>query len=269
MSRIRTIKPEFWEDEGNGRLSPLARLLFIATFNMADDEGRLRWTPAYLKASAFMYDEGIDVAALMRELEAGPIRAYDASGERLAVIVNFRKHQVINKPSASKLRTPPELLSEDSGNPTVAFREDSRPEGNGRERKGAGHARANPPADDEPKATAPSVAPLPASKPQPAQHVSAGDGVGSSATTCPKCHTTTIRQQRRKADGAPFVSCPDRRCNWTEDGTLADYLNRPKLRQRESLPEPPIPTRPIPEVELSPELQAKVAALGVHMGMWQ
>jgi hypothetical protein len=42
MSRIRTIKPEFWEDEGNGRLSALARLLFIATFNMADDEGRLR-----------------------------------------------------------------------------------------------------------------------------------------------------------------------------------------------------------------------------------
>jgi hypothetical protein len=54
MARIRTIKPEFWEDDVIGSLSRDARLLFIATLNLADDEGLLRWSAAYLKASAFM-----------------------------------------------------------------------------------------------------------------------------------------------------------------------------------------------------------------------
>jgi hypothetical protein len=60
-----------------------------------------------------MYDNDIDVKPLMAELEAGPIQAYDAGGERLAVITNFLKHQVINKPTASKLRPPSGTLPED------------------------------------------------------------------------------------------------------------------------------------------------------------
>ncbi len=35
MPRIRTVKPEFWEDELLGVMPRDARLLFIATFNMA------------------------------------------------------------------------------------------------------------------------------------------------------------------------------------------------------------------------------------------
>jgi hypothetical protein len=177
MARIRTIKPEFWEDVGNSKLSPLARLLFIATFNMADDEGRLRWNAPYLKASAFMYDEDIDVAALMVELEAGPISVYDAGGERLAVIVNFGRHQVINKSTPSKFPSPPreiKLTNQDSnlnnldstewggtrpgsgrpknqdrhdsssenqdyGRTTGVLPEDSHTEGNGREIEGKGN----------------------------------------------------------------------------------------------------------------------------------
>ena len=34
MPRIRTIKPEFWEDDVIGRLSRDDRLLFIATWTM-------------------------------------------------------------------------------------------------------------------------------------------------------------------------------------------------------------------------------------------
>ena len=114
MPRIRTVKPEFWEDELLGVMPRDARLLFIATFNMADDEGILRWTPAYIKAQAFMYDDDLtigDVGKLMQCLtDTGLIFPYigGAARQQMAVVVNFRKHQRINRPQKSKL--PPPLL---------------------------------------------------------------------------------------------------------------------------------------------------------------
>ena len=45
MPRIRTIKPEFWTDEKVGECSIPARLLFIATWNIADDRGNLERKP--------------------------------------------------------------------------------------------------------------------------------------------------------------------------------------------------------------------------------
>jgi len=112
MPRIRTVKPEFWEDEVVGLLPRDARLLFISTFNMADDEGLLRWTPAYIKASAFMYDDDLTlkhVEALMDTLaDAGLLFPYigGVARQQMAVVVNFRKHQKINRPQKSKLPPP-------------------------------------------------------------------------------------------------------------------------------------------------------------------
>lgn len=107
--RIRTIKPEFWEDEVIGALSLGARLLFVATWNMADDEGLLRWTPEYVRATAFVYDESTNAKKLMTELvDAGLILPY-AGGrtqQSLAWIPNFHKHQRINRPQPSKLPAP-------------------------------------------------------------------------------------------------------------------------------------------------------------------
>ncbi|MFD5940223.1 HNH endonuclease [Streptomyces griseus] len=112
MPRIRTVKPEFWEDELLGVLPRDARLLFIATFNMADDEGILRWTPAYIKAQAFMYDDDLtlkDVDQLMRCLtDTGLLFPYvgGVAKQQMAVVVNFRKHQRINRPQKGKLPPP-------------------------------------------------------------------------------------------------------------------------------------------------------------------
>ena len=112
MPRIRTVKPEFWEDELLGVMPRDARLLFIATFNMADDEGILRWTPAYIKAQAFMYDDDLsigDVGKLMQCLaDAGLVFPYigGVARQQMAVVVNFRKHQKINRPQKSKLPPP-------------------------------------------------------------------------------------------------------------------------------------------------------------------
>ena len=112
MPRIRTVKPEFWEDELLGVMPRDARLLFIATFNMADDEGILRWTPAYIKAQAFMYDDDLtlsEVGKLMQCLaDTGLVFPFIAgvARQQMALVVNFRKHQRINRPQKSKLPPP-------------------------------------------------------------------------------------------------------------------------------------------------------------------
>lgn len=124
MARIRTIKPEFWEDEIPQRLSREARLLFIATWNLADDAGRLRWSPAYLKAGAFSYDDDISqeqVSQFMSELEqCGLVVAYESRGKQpFAYVVNFNDQQKISHPTPSRLPEPPNVprgtLRNDSG----------------------------------------------------------------------------------------------------------------------------------------------------------
>lgn len=121
MARIRTIKPEFWDDEKIGDISRDARLLFIASWNNADDEGLVRWSPEHLKSVAFRYDDDIDalrVREIMAELTScSLVFAYQAgtSRQRIGYIINFRKHQRINRANPGKL-TPPSLA-----NPQVAL----------------------------------------------------------------------------------------------------------------------------------------------------
>ncbi len=113
MSRIRTIKPEFWQDVTVGSLSREARLLLLATLNVADDEGLLRWNASLLRATAFIYDDDIkdrDVAKSMDDLvEAGFVLPYSGgrNGEKFAWIVKFHSHQALNRPQASKHPAPP------------------------------------------------------------------------------------------------------------------------------------------------------------------
>jgi hypothetical protein len=115
MARIRTIKPDFWEDELVAALSRDARLLFIATWNLADDEGRLRWAAPYIKSKVFPYDDDLDspaVAELMGELErTGRVRAYMVDSgtimQAFAFVVNFPRHQRINRAQDSSLPAPP------------------------------------------------------------------------------------------------------------------------------------------------------------------
>jgi HNH endonuclease len=113
VARIRTIKPEFWEDEGVAALSRDARLLWIATWNHADDEGILRWSPDYIKAQVFPYDADLTVAKvakLMTEVVEGDFVYPYRSGrvhQQLALIIRFRKHQRINRPQEGRLPGPP------------------------------------------------------------------------------------------------------------------------------------------------------------------
>jgi hypothetical protein len=94
MARIRTIKPEFFRSEDIGDLTPLARLLFIGLWTMADRDGRLLDRPRRISADIFPYDEDFDCETLLGELDAGDlIHRYEAGGQRCIQIQNFAKHQ--------------------------------------------------------------------------------------------------------------------------------------------------------------------------------
>lgn len=148
--RIRTIKPEFWDSESVGALSFGARLLFIATWNLADDEGRLRWNCNLLNGHAFTYDNvpTEQVQKWMNELVDGDFVVSFEAGDKVkstyAVIVNWNRHQKIDRPQPSKLPAPPpELLrslkrmANNSTNDSVSNSTNhSLLEGKGRERKG-------------------------------------------------------------------------------------------------------------------------------------
>lgn len=111
MARNRMIKPEFWEDEIIGTLTFGARLLFIGMWNIADDEGLLRYNSAYIKSSIFIYDD-IPLSEVEKYMEeaitAKLIFPYTGGvlNQRYCYIINFRKHQKIDKPQPSKLPAP-------------------------------------------------------------------------------------------------------------------------------------------------------------------
>lgn len=102
MARIRTIKPEFWTDEKVARCSMVARLLFIGTWNVADDFGGLDRSPYQLKAQIFPYDT-IDCEPLIQELLGqGLLIEYESGGKKYLHIAGFRKHQRNEKPAAPR-----------------------------------------------------------------------------------------------------------------------------------------------------------------------
>lgn len=109
MARIRTIKPEFWEDEGIGNCSPQARLLFLGLISHADDEGRMRGGLRLLRRLVFAYDD-VDVEDIENWLgELERIRAivrYEVDAQCYLLVRNWTKHQRVEKPKPSALPGP-------------------------------------------------------------------------------------------------------------------------------------------------------------------
>lgn len=101
MARIRTIKPEFWEDEKIGRLPIPCRLFFIGCWNFADDFGCVKGNAALLKSQLFPYDEGLRISEIKKWIDA----LVDArmlipiihNEESYYYIRTFRSHQVLDK----------------------------------------------------------------------------------------------------------------------------------------------------------------------------
>lgn len=102
MARIRTIKPEFWEDEKLAKLPVYARLLFIGTWNFADDNGALLANPVLMKSHIFPYEDiGISTISEWIDMlvENGMLIRTTYNGKDYLVIRKFLIHQKINRKS--------------------------------------------------------------------------------------------------------------------------------------------------------------------------
>lgn len=110
--RIRTIKPEWLEDETLGRAGDVARVLSVALILMADDHGRGRAAEEYVASQAWPYAHSESLAKAREGLASlsamGFIKLYMVGGQRYFAIVNWSKHQRVDKPSKPRIPSPPE-----------------------------------------------------------------------------------------------------------------------------------------------------------------
>jgi len=119
--RIRTVKPEWLEDEDILRAGSDARVLSVALILLADDYGRGRCIPEALAHQVFPFDQ--EPSRVFRESLARLsamhfVRLYEVRGQRYFEIRNWTKHQRVDKPGKPRV-PPPEsndsYVLEDSG----------------------------------------------------------------------------------------------------------------------------------------------------------
>ena len=110
MARKRFLTPDIWSDAFFVKLTAQERLLFIGMITLADDEGRLRATPSYLKGEIFPEDRLPEVrvkeirdriAALNRS-----VQLYKVDGMVYIQLRNWPRYQAPSHPSPSRLPPP-------------------------------------------------------------------------------------------------------------------------------------------------------------------
>jgi len=106
--RIRTVKPEFWINPDLAKLSPFTRLLSLGLLNYADDEGYFWADPELMRATIFPYEH--NSSQIQRSLTELANIAFvtlhnGTNGRIYGKITTFEKHQRINRPTDSKLKT--------------------------------------------------------------------------------------------------------------------------------------------------------------------
>lgn len=110
MARIRSVKPEFWDDRKLAkRTTRDARLLYIALWNLADEHARLNGDPQWIKGQVFPYDDDLDipaVEALIKELAAlQRVLMYEADGDPYLFLPKLAQHQRL-EPEKVRSRIP-------------------------------------------------------------------------------------------------------------------------------------------------------------------
>jgi len=129
MARRRMIDPNIWQSEDFSKLSLLAKLLFIGMFSVADDYGKGRGKPVYLKSTIFPYDDGMrltDVEKALSEIGSNmSVTFYAHNGSDYYRMDNWDKWQTVDKPQPSKI---PDLeqFANDSRMSSEQFANDSR-----------------------------------------------------------------------------------------------------------------------------------------------
>lgn len=93
MARTRNIKPGFFKNEHLAECDPLARLLFVGLWTLADADGRMEYRPLRIKAELFPYDS-FEIVPLLEQLATrGFIAIYQHDEKAFLEIPKFREHQ--------------------------------------------------------------------------------------------------------------------------------------------------------------------------------
>ena len=145
MARRRMIDPNFWQSEDVASLTIRQRLLLIGLFSNADDEGKLRGNPAFVRSTIFPYDD-IPVREVQDDLDAiegiGTILQYQVGGNKYIKLVNWKKFQRVDKPQKSMIPDPPQGAPGEEGGGDSPGNDSENDSGAGRE---------SAPADPRPK----------------------------------------------------------------------------------------------------------------------
>lgn len=122
--RIRTIKPEWLEDEKMMESSIAARLMSVALLLLADDHGRGRGSITYLHRMA-MPREAPDVVQRARDelVAMGFIVLYRVRDQEYFEVRNWSKHQRVDRPGKPRVPEPPTNPREDPPRLTRESRE--------------------------------------------------------------------------------------------------------------------------------------------------
>jgi len=153
MARIRSIKPEFHDDEKLATIPRDARLLFIAMWNFSDDYGVIKGHPVWIKNKVFPYDEIKQATFNEWLLSLEKLRCiipFEANGEKFYFIRTFHDHQRVDKPSQTRNPEPPADILEsnrslfDEGSTNTPRGLPVGKEGKGKEGKGKGEDTREP-----------------------------------------------------------------------------------------------------------------------------
>ena len=141
MARRRMIDPNFWVSEDVAALTFRQRLLLVGLFSNADDHGRGRAKPAFIRSVIFPYDDlptkeiEADLQAIAKHIS---IVFYEVDGNSYYQFLNWSKWQTVQKPQPSIIPPPPntnskndsgisqESVKNDSGMSTESVKNDSR-----------------------------------------------------------------------------------------------------------------------------------------------
>ncbi len=142
MSRIRSIKPQFFLNDELASLHPLDRILFIGLWTMADREGRLEDRPLKIKAAILPYDD-YDIEEALKRLAGGDFivrYGVKASQKRFIGITNFSRHQCPNTKEPES--TIPAPCRNNAGTIPASYRHDAGTLRLGKGKEGKGEKEA-------------------------------------------------------------------------------------------------------------------------------
>lgn len=120
MARARNIKPSFFTNDDLGELKPLARLLFIGLWTIADYKGCFEYKPKRLKIQVLPYDD-CNIEELANDLDkSGFISIYSVQGQQYGKVLNFSKHQNPHKNERDKGSLIPDIYEADQKKLTIS-----------------------------------------------------------------------------------------------------------------------------------------------------